>query len=71
MIVVFVCVFSQSQSAGLLHYADWSSVLLCASGLYAAVLDVKHVLTVFTGVFDRGESLFTLQPSVCGGLEYW
>lgn len=68
MIVVFVCAFSQRESAGLLHYADWSSVLLCASGLYASVLDVKHV---FTGVFDRGESLFTLQSSVCGGLQYW
>lgn len=67
MIVVFVCALSQSESAGLLLCADWSSVL-CASGLYASVLDVKHV---FTGVFDGGESLFTLQPSVCGGLQYW
>lgn len=41
------------------YTVDWSSVL-CASGLYASVLDVKHV---FTGVFDRGVALYS--PTFC------
>lgn len=63
---VYVCAFSQSESAGLLRYADWSSVLLCVSGLLCLSAGCK---TYFDCFYWCGEHAFD-RTSGCGGLQY-